>query len=720
MTRSVLPPLLLASSLVPVPAGAEHHPVFDLVASRTLAHQQVRGGLLVPCGAPGFAKYNHFGRPSPSWRLHAVEDGRPVALAQTTARLDLPLSAEQAQAQRLWLRLKVQSRSSVKVTAADKTAAPVALAPGWQTVEVPLPPGSLHAGENELVLTFAQSGRFSMPGGTSLRAAAAVEWIQVGGEPPADTAAPPLVDGGRLVVPSGGGLAYYVHIPDGGALSVRGSGDGCSLAAEVTGPGTKRETFPLRLEGTPLDLSSHAGQVRRLVLAASGTCGRVLLSSAQLLRAGPAPRVSRPSKPRNVVLWLSDDTRADRFRLWNPSSRVETPVLDEFSKRATRFAVAYVQGNESRVSHGSLFTGMYPAQHKFIAHNAVLSSSLVILPEAVRPAGLYTIGHIANGYISKRWGFGDGWDFMRNHIHEGGGLKGEDLVRHAAEFILRGVGRTRPYFLYLGTIDAHVSWRAHEPWISKYDPKPYNGPFVKGCMDPQLDKIVSGELKINERDKERIFACYDSDISYNDRQFGELLKVLRQAGHEQDTMIIYTSDHGEEFWDHGRIGHGQSLRQELVHVPLWIYYPPLFPPGKVVQEGVEVLDLLPTITDALGIKTPPAVQGESLVPLAQGEGAGYPRPAIASQYELAHTMRLGRWKLWVGGSGQTRFVDGQDDPREERDLSQQEPLARRFVVDAMGLWMAYQDQWKKSRWGVASNHRPDLPADLEREPQRPK
>ena len=77
---------------------------------------------------------------------------------------------------------------------------------------------------------------------------------------------------------------------------------------------------------------------------------------------GAEPQVSHPSQPRNIIIWLTDDTRADRYRLWNSKSRVETPIIDEFSKHATRFAVAYVQGNESRVSHASLFTGLYPAQ----------------------------------------------------------------------------------------------------------------------------------------------------------------------------------------------------------------------------------------------------------------------------------------------------------------------------------------------------------------------
>src|SRR5262249_7899179 len=100
--------------------------------------------------------------------------------------------------------------------------------------------------------------------------------------------------------------------------------------------------------------------------------------------------------------------------------------------------------------------------------------------------------------------------------------------------------------------------------------------------------------------------------------------------------------------------------------------------------------------------------------LAQGVGAGYPRPAIGSQYELAHTMRLGRWKLWVGGSGDTRFTDAVSDLAEEKDVSAARPLERRVVTDAPGARTAYQSKWKKSGWGVASNHKPQLVDDLEK------
>lgn len=690
--------LALLAALLTCGAARAAHPVFDLVANRTLAHAHRGAALSIAAGSAGFARYVHFSRPLPTWKLRQTEDGKRVALAMTQAVLEVPLVAAEAHGDTLTLRLKSTVRQTVRATVAGRSSAAVPLAPGWQTVQVKLPAGALVDGENKIVLGFANWSRFG-----DKKASAAVEWIDIGA--PSSAAAPPTVwDGSALSIARGDALSWYVQVPASGALVAHVEGAGCTLGLHAVAHGGAHVDAQVR-DNAPVDLSPLAGRVTRLTLAADGTTCRI--PSAALTTAGDAPTIKKAPPPRNVVFWMSDDTRSDKFRLWNPKTRVQTPVIDAFAKRATVFKTAYVQGNESRVSHASLWTSLYPGEHHFISEHAKLDPRFVTIAEAIKPTGRATIGLMGNGFIDAFWGFGQGWDVLHNHIHEGGGLKAEDFVAEGKKMLAQ-YGQ-KPFFMYLGTIDVHVSWRAHNPWLAMYDPQPYQGPFVKACLDPQLDKIVAGALKINERDKTRIIALYDSDVSYNDHEFGELEKLLDA----DDTMIIYTADHGEELWDHGKIGHGQSLREELVHVPLLISYPPLFPPGKTIDEGVELIDLLPTIVDALGGKVPAEAQGESLIALAQGgDDAGYPRPAIASQYELAHTMRLGRWKLWVGGSGEVKLFDAQADAAEAHELSAERPLERRFVEDAMGLWMAYQSQWKKSRWGVASNHKPELPRDL--------
>ena len=172
-------------------AGAEaSHPVFDLTANRTLAHLEQRGGLVIAAGSPGFARYQHFGRPSPTWRLRAEVDGKPVALAQASAKLDVPLTPAQAQSQTVFLSLKSPSRSSVKISVGGKVSQPVPLNPGWQLVQVQLPADALAPGENVLTFTFAQSGPFTTAASGAQRPSARVSAENGGtGDSPSATSA---------------------------------------------------------------------------------------------------------------------------------------------------------------------------------------------------------------------------------------------------------------------------------------------------------------------------------------------------------------------------------------------------------------------------------------------------------------------------------------------------------------------------------------------------
>lgn len=680
-------------------------PLFDLHANQFLGHVEKQGGLWVSAGSAGFAKYVQFDRPKAGWVLRTQVEGRWVALAKKQTRMQVPLTQKQASGTQVQVFLKSVPGASLQVRANGVVGSKATLAEGWQWVTLSFPSGVLKPGENTLLFSFSKAGAWSV-GGASVQAAAAaaVVAVHVGGELLNGDVKMESVLDGTLRLEEKESRYYYIAIPKDSHLWAEGMGNGCTLKASVVSDGSTEKTQEVPLTGQPVLLQgvTMGQEAYRLGLHVQGACKEVQLRKIQLVHSGSPVVVNKSAKPRNVVVWMSDDTRADRFGLWNANSRVKTPVLDEFSKKATRFAVMYTQGNESRVSHASFFTGLYPAKHQFISDKAVLRSELNILPEVLSKAGLASIAHVSNGYVSPRWGFGDGWKVLHNHIHAGGGTKAEDLIRDAQDELSKL--NTQPFFLYLGAVDAHVSWRPHEPWLSEYHPEPYLNPVLKkGLFDPTLDKILTGAIPINDQDKTWIKALYDSDLSYTDQQFGKLLDLLKKTGHDQDTMIVFTSDHGEEFWDHGRIGHGQSLHPELIHVPLWIYYPPLFPGGKVVQEGVELVDLLPTLAEAVGAAIPSEVQGESLVSLAQGVGAGYPRPAIASKYELAHTMRLGMYKLLVSGGGDVFLFDALADAGEKQDLKETRPIALRFIADPMGVWMAYQLQWKKSRWGVASN-----------------
>ena len=235
------------------------HPVFDLVANRTLAHAERGGALSIAAGSPGFARYVHFSRPLPSWKLRQVEDGKHVALAQTQAVLEVPLTAAQARGNTLTLRLKSPVRQTVRASAAGKSSAAVPLVEGWQTVQVALPAGALVEGENKITLGFANWGKFG-----DKRASAAVEWIDIGA-PSAATAPPVVFDGNALQIAKGDALSWFVQVPAGGALVAHVGGAGCTVRVHAVAHGGAK------VDGA---LTDTARAARRVDSDAAGRQGR--------------------------------------------------------------------------------------------------------------------------------------------------------------------------------------------------------------------------------------------------------------------------------------------------------------------------------------------------------------------------------------------------------------------------------------------------------------
>lgn len=680
------------------PARGPEHPVFSLVDNRLGGHAQRLGGLLVLPGSAGFAKYIRFGGKNPPWKLKSESDGIKVAAIRSkSAGIVVPLTAAQAGGT---IRIRVRSagtqRLGVRVNGKKDKEVTTELADGWSTAELAVPAGALEAGENEIIFFAGKAGlEFA--------------WIQVGGAPGRDEA-PAFFDAGKksLVMDDKEGMAWYVTVPDKGLVTADLDQAGCTIDVQATPADGQAVVGKLTGRGSAVDLAKLAGKPARLELTAGGGCARAHLAGAALVVPGAAPAVKRGPPPRYLVLWVMDSLRADRVRtIAGESARPEVPVMDELASSSAVFTQHYVQGNETKCSHASLWTSLYPVNHKMIPPNSRIDPKWVTVDEVAKSAGMMTSGVSANGYITPERGFGEKWDKFRNHIHDGGGLRAEDVLGKGVESLS---APTTPWFLYLGSIDTHVSWRAKEPWLSKYDPEPYTGRFKVEASGVDMGKVATGALKISDRDKKRIIAIYDSNVSYQDQQVGVLLAKLEEWGIADQTMVIITADHGDEQFEDGRVGHGGSILETLVHVPLFIHYPPMIPAGKI-PEGAEVIDVVPTIADALGVKPDDSWQGESLLPLASGVGRGYPRMSMASKYENAHAGRIGPWKAYYAG-GKGALYDVGKEPDEKRDVAKDNPTAMRMVSDALWMLRAYNADWKKSRWGNPANVTAAFAADM--------
>src|SRR5678816_4735701 len=148
----------------------------------------------------------------------------------------------------------------------------------------------------------------------------------------------------------------------------------------------------------------------------------------------------------------------------------------------------------------------------------------------------------------------------------------DSIYDHGVEF-LNGKEKT-PWFLYLGTVDTHVSWRAKEPWMSKYDPG-YKGRFADTFGGADAGAAASGKMQLTPDEIKHVRALYDCNVSYQDMILDKLIQKLTEWGIWDQTMLVVTADHGDEQWEDGRVGHGGSERDMLIHVPLLVHYPPL-------------------------------------------------------------------------------------------------------------------------------------------------
>jgi arylsulfatase A-like enzyme len=161
--------------------------------------------------------------------------------------------------------------------------------------------------------------------------------------------------------------------------------------------------------------------------------------------------------------------------------------------------------------------------------------------------------------------------------------------------------------------------------------------------------------------------------------------------------VVVTADHGEEFWDHGSVGHGHSVYDELLHIPLMLRIPGLTDGNAILRGDVGLVDIAPTILDAMGLPIPDTMYGRSFLPELRGEGGSAPRATASGFMTGIRTLASGRYKLIQRGPDQALLYDLGADPHETRDLAAQRPLALRYTRSLLGLTLARSTSGKTTR-----------------------
>lgn len=636
-----------------------------------------RGALHVELGHPMGARHTAGG-----W-LSGFGPDREVAGALATltthrrARFALPGEGEAAE---LAVRLTSFRPGTARLYLDGDEIAAVELEPEtWQVARVPLTAAQLATGEHELLLRMDRS-RTLAPG---LRARLAVDWVRLGTGEAGEARPAALEEEGIpvLALPAGWGVAHPMIPPAGARL--RGVARGGVL--EIWGRGETGEAARLaRVDASErprrfdVDLARVSGDLYEVELRAE-TAVRLYQPAIVTLDGGPPAHLRRP---RHVLVYLIDTLRADRLGAYAPEGRVRTPGLDRFARGATTFTQARSQENWTKPSVATLMSALLPWEHTAFADASEVPATVRLMPEILHDRGYATAGFVANGYVSRRFGFRRGWDHWVNYIREGRRTRGE-LVAADALAWLDERPADQPFFLYVHAIDPHVPYRPPAQYVEMYDPDPYHGPVDFSRDATLLERIKTGGLRLSERDRRHLVALYDGEVSYQDAQLATILDGLERRGLADDTMVVITADHGEELFDHGSVGHGHSLYDELVRVPLLVRVPGLRPAR--LDGSVGLVDVLPTVLDVLGEPIPDDLSGRSLLPALRGDGEDAPPLSVAGFMEHWRSVASGRYKLVARSRGRYALYDLQADPGETRDLSAERPRALAHMRGLLGL-----------------------------------
>jgi choline-sulfatase len=684
--------------------GLEAHS--DLTALRHLAEVN-DGGWYVDFGTPAQSKYT-VGDWRSGWVGKGVDGDTTYAHVGMRGRVYFEADTRESLVARVRLRphgtqaltpyLNNQQLKSIRLKTGD----------GFNDYDIELPRDQVQVGENYLLLTFGGTVPIE---GQDVSVAIDSIWIRNERESPKTARAPAygsLVANVRLgdeereaiALSRNSTLRYHVMVPADGSLGfgvgVEGEGE-APFAIEVTADGLPIiQLLSANASGSwvdhKVDLSRFAGQTVRIDLRALGNgAGRLAWNSPRILVPTPAERTLEPAQ--NVIVLVIDTLRADKLRPFNAQTRVKTPTIDQFASDGVVFELAQAPENWTKPSVASILTGLHPQTHQQKTGDAALPSSAVLLSEHLQDQGFATGGFIANGYVSDRFGFDQGWDDYTNYIREAKSTEAKDVFEEAGSWI--EAHKDGRFFAYIQTIDPHVPYDPPGKYLQMYDPSEYGGQVRPRMTGDLLEKAKRNppQVVFDASDKRRLQALHDGEITKHDHFFGAFLERLSELGLAEDTLVVVTSDHGEEFNDHGSWGHGHSVYQELLHVPLMFRLPGRLPGGTKVGDAVSTLDVSATVTDLLGVPAMVHNEGQPLVGLMFGEAPTGPSVAFSDFQDDRRVITTGRWKLILRGNLTSTMFDLVADPMEKTELDASAfPIGRRYSRMLLGQFLGATDR----------------------------
>lgn len=451
---------------------------------------------------------------------------------------------------------------------------------------------------------------------------------------------------------------------------------------------------------------------------------------------------AQPKRP-NILFICTDQQRYDALGCYG-NSHIQTPTIDGLAQDGVLFEQCYVQNPVCAPSRASLLTGQYPRTHGLWGNGVPLPEHQPLFSRSMADGG-YDCGMIGKMHLSACFGsrteprYDDGFSFYKwahgpshtspeNQYHRwleqkfpelyAEAVSGGDRHRHlavafdklpteahytrwaseqACEFLQAERDTSKPFFLWVNFFDPHHPFVAPQEYLDRYDPATLPDPIgVPGELDskPEIQRLASAESYAGHAagyashsadEIKEIIAAYYAMVSLVDDETKRILDALNALGLDDDTLVVFTSDHGEMLGDHQLLLKGPMLYETAVRVPMILRWPNQLPAGERRTELVQLIDLCPTFLEIAGQPPLPANQGISLLSLARGdENAGTRGWALCEYRNSGHAydppvhmtmLRHGDHKLIVqhGPPATSRSRTGElynlgVDPQELRNL----------------------------------------------------
>jgi arylsulfatase A-like enzyme len=392
------------------------------------------------------------------------------------------------------------------------------------------------------------------------------------------------------------------------------------------------------------------------------------------------------ARPPLVVLVSIDTLRADHLGLYG-YARPTSPVLDSLAKEAVVFEDAMSSSPWTLPAHASLLTGLYPSRHGLESHERYLASSLTTLPQLLSAAGYRTAAVVNSHNLSPVFGLDRGFQQYR-YLEEVASRRepSSEITDQGMAWVREARGS--PLFLFLHYYDVHSDYASRPEHEAEFL-RPYEG--IADGTTAQLSAYREGQIALSVADAPNLIDRYDAGIRQMDAELGRFFDFLKAEGLWQKTLLVVTSDHGEEFFEHGGVLHGQTQYQEVLRIPLLIKDAGIAE-GKRVASPVSLVDIAPTLLARVG-KTPP--EGLDGVNLGE-EGGDLAERYLFSEadhnnveHDITRSVRHRNFKLHFNRlSREYRLFDLDRDPAEERDLSASQANAVAALSQRLDAFMA--------------------------------